>query len=335
MNTGTTNQNTTPPQARGRVGLAVSSFSAPTTMANIVAAEAAGVRQVWSTQITGAPDTLSVFSAAAVRTERVSMGVAIVPLYSRHPLALAEQALVLHDLAPGRLRLGIGPSHRSAVEGVYGIPMTAPMEHLREYVAVLRPLLWEGKVDYEGRFYRVKAQLRSTPQAPILLSALREGAFQVAGEISDGAISWMCPVPYLLKKALPALRAGAAKSGRPVPPLIAHVPVALTGDRHAVSPAAHKQLDRYAQMPFYANMFADAGFPAQPVLGPQGAQPINTLSEALIEDLVVSGDEDAVAEHLKRLLAMGLNELLVYCVPVADADAELKRLMHIIGRLDQ
>jgi hypothetical protein len=82
-------------------------------------------------------------------------------------------------------------------------------------------------------------------------------------------------------------------------------------------------------MPFYANMFADAGFPVQPA--PAGGYP--TLSEELIENLVVSGDEATVAEHLKRLLAMGLNELLVHCVPVHDLDAELRALMHMIGQL--
>ncbi len=178
--------------------------------------EAAGVRQVWSTQILGAPDALTVFAAGAVQTASMRLGMAIVPTYPRHPLALAQQALALHDLAPGRLRLGVGPSHRSAIEGAYGIPMVSPMEHLREYVAVLRALLWEGKVSYEGRFFKVNAQMPRITQTPILISALRPGAFRLAGEISDGAISWMCPLRYLLEKALPALREGAQGAGRPL-----------------------------------------------------------------------------------------------------------------------
>jgi hypothetical protein len=47
------------------------------------------------------------------------VGTAIVPAYTHHPLALGQQALAIHDIAPGRLRLGIGPSHRPLVEGVY------------------------------------------------------------------------------------------------------------------------------------------------------------------------------------------------------------------------
>ena len=310
---------------RERVGLALYGRNAAGSLSTIVAAEAAGVRQIWMTQTTPAPDTLGIFAAATVQTSRVRLGTAIVPTYPRHPLALAQQALTISDLAPERLRLGVGPSHRPIIEGVYGIPMTAPLEHLREYVTVLRATLWDGKVDYQGRFYTVKTTLSRTPRIPILISALREGAFHLAGEISDGAISWVCPVPYLLEKALPALRAGAAQSGRPVPPLVAHIPVVFSPDRQAVLAAGHQQISsRYARLPFYAKMFADAGFP----ISPDGTAP-----DALIDNLIVSGDEATIATRLADLLAAGLDELLVMLVVVADPQAEEARLMHLIGQL--
>ncbi len=309
---------------RERVGLAVYGTDAAEAVSTIIAAEAAGVRQVWMTQTPPAPDTLTLFAAAAVQTTSVRLGTAIVPTYPRHPLALVQQALALGDLAPERLRLGIGPSHRPTIEGVYGMPMTAPLEHLREYVAVLRAALWEGKVDHHGRFFTIKATLPRTPRTPILISALRQGAFQLAGEIADGAISWMCPVPYLLEKALPALRTGAARSGRPVPPLVAHIPVALGQDRHEVLAASRKQISRYARLPFYANMFADAGFP----VGPDG-----TMSDDLIDSLVVSGDEATIEKRIVEFLAAGLDEILLMPVAVADPKGEQERLMRLIGGL--
>ncbi len=312
-----------PQPLRERVGLVVAGADATTTIARIIAAEAAGVRQVWMTQITSA-DTLTLYAAAAAQTKGIRLGTAIVPTYPRHPLALALQAMTLGDLAPGRLRLGVGPSHRPTIEGVYGLPMTAPLDHLREYVTILRAALWEGQVNFQGRFYQVKASLPRTPRTPILVSALREGAFRLAGEIADGAISWMCPVPYLLNRALPALRAGAEESGRPAPPLIAHVPVALSEDRPAVLAAARQRTSAYGRLPFYAHMFADAGFP----VAPDG-----TMPDALLDTLVVSGDEAAVTARLQALLAEGLDELLLMPVIVTDADGELKRLARLIGQL--
>lgn len=310
---------------RERVGLALYGRNAAGSLSTIVAAEAAGVRQIWMTQTTPAPDTLALFAAATVQTSSVRLGTAIVPTYPRHPLALAQQALTISDLAPERLRLGVGPSHRQIIEEVYGIPMTSPLEHLREYVTVLRATLWDGKVDYQGRFYTVKTKLSRTPRTPILISALREGAFHLAGEISDGAISWLCPVPYLLEKALPALRAGATQSGRPTPPLVAHIPVAFSQNRQAVLAAGHQQISRrYARLPFYAKMFADAGFP----VSPDGTAP-----DALIDNLVVSGDESTIAIRLADLLEAGLDELLVLLIGVADPQAEEARLMQLIGQL--
>ena len=308
---------------RDRVGLVVEGPDSSAVVEAIVAAEAAGVRTVWMTQGAAAPDTLAIYAAAATRTASIVLGTAIVPTYPRHPLALAQQALTVADLAPGRLRLGVGPSHRHSMEGIYGLPMGEPLAHLREYVAVLRGLLWDGAVDHRGRYFTVRASLPRSPRVPLPVSALRAGAFRLAGEISDGALSWMCPAPYLLETALPALRAGAEAAGRPAPPLVAHVPVALSEDRAAVLAAGHQRVARYAGAPFYARMFADAGFPL-----PEDG----TVPDALVESLVVSGDEAAVRARLGELLASGLDELLVMPVPVTDLASERARLAHLLSQ---
>ena len=63
---------------------------------------------------------------------------------------------------------------------------------------VLRAVLWEGKVNHHGEFFNVVVTTpRNTARLPKLVSALEEKAFQLAGEIADGALSWLCPVPYL------------------------------------------------------------------------------------------------------------------------------------------
>jgi F420-dependent oxidoreductase-like protein len=309
---------------RERVGLVVAGPDSRTVVDLIVAAEEAGVGQVWMTQGAAAPDTLGIFTAAAMRTLTIGLGTAIVPTYPRHPLALAQQALTLNDLAPGRLRLGVGPSHKPIIEGVFGLSLDAPMKHLREYVAILHGLLNEGKSEYEGDFYRVKGTLPRPAPTPVLISALREGAFRLAGEVSDGALSWLCPPDYLLRAALPALRAGADAAGRSAPPLVAHVPIALSEDRAAVIAAGRKLIGGYARLPFYANMFTDAGFPPNAD---------GSVSDGLVDGLVVSGDEATIAARLRVLLDQGLDELLVMPVPIADEAAERQRAARLVGGL--
>jgi F420-dependent oxidoreductase-like protein len=314
----------TRPQVRERIGLTITGTDTNDAINRIVEAEQAGLRQVWLFGgSTGGADALTVAAMAATRTTQIRLGTAIVPTYPRHPIVMAQQSLAIHDIAPGRLRLGIGPSHRPIIEGMLGLSQTSPLAHLREYLAVLRGLLNEGHVDYQGTFFRVKATSRTAP-IPLLISALGPKAFHLAGEISDGALSWVCPVPYLLGKALPSLQAGAQEMSRPAPPLVAHVVVALSTDEAAVQARAQQFLLRYSKMPFYAHMFAEAGMP----VAADG-----TGLEALAKSLVISGDEATLSRRLNELLAEGLDELMVYPLMPTTERQERERLLGLLAAL--
>ena len=247
------------------------------------------------------------------------------PTYPRHPLVLAQQAMALNDIAPGRLRLGIGPSHRMIIEDIHGLPQTTPLAHLREYVEVLRAALWEGNVDHHGHFFNVVVTFPRAAQIDLLISTLGKKAFELSGEIADGALSWVCPVPYLLDTGIPALRTSATAHGRSAPPLVAHIMVAFSQDRHSVMAAGHQILDMYAKLPFYIKMFADAGFP---VSAGQTSVP-----DSLVDSLVIYGNEATIAARLTELLAAGLDELMVSLTPISDAGDEQTRLMRVIGQL--
>jgi F420-dependent oxidoreductase-like protein len=313
---------------KDRVGFVVERTSAVAAIKQIVAAEEAGIRQIWMNQAN--LDTLTIFAAAATKTSEVRLGTAIVQTYPRHPLALVQQVLVLNDIAPGRLRLGIGPSHSSIIEGIFGLPQRKPLVHLREYVEVLRAVLGEGRVNHHGEFFNVVVTpgglvtSSNTAQLPILISALGERAFQLAGAIADGALSWLCPVPYLLHTGLPALRKGASIAGRSAspPPLVAHVLVAVTTDRNLATAAGHQFIDFYTRLPFYVKMFTTAGFPT--TLG-------SAAPDALVDSLVISGNEETVTARFSELFASGLDEVMVTLLPIANKGDEQFRLMHSIA----
>lgn len=217
-------------------GFVIPRGSARSVVERIVTAENRGVPTIWSTAGGVSADTLSAFAVAASRTERIVLGTSIVPTYPRHPFVMASEVLAITEFAPGRLRLGIGPSHRPTIEGSFGIPMGKPLDHLREYVAILRSLLWRGGVEFSGEYYTVNASLPAgidPPKTPLPISTLRPNAWRLAGEISDGAISWLNPIDYVVDVALPALQQGASSADRPRPPAIVHVPVAISTDRAA------------------------------------------------------------------------------------------------------
>lgn len=312
---------------RERVGLsihAIAGVDAPTLVDLIVQAEKAGVKQVWATQGGASTDLLTAYAAAFQRTGEIRLGTSIVPIYPRHPLALAQQAATAAGLGPGRLRLGVGTSHRPSIEGVYGLKMEEPLEYLKEYIEVLRAALWDGSVDHQGRFFTAKVRMNHPQPVPVLIATLGEKAFRLAGEKADGAISWNVPARHLLDIALPALREGAASAGRAAPPLVAHVPVVLNENVAIARAAAKKALSIYARLPFYTNMWAAAGYPLQAD---------GSVSDALVDNLVVIGDEAAVAARLSELLDSGLDELLLNGLPAGDAATERTRLIRFIGDL--
>jgi alkanesulfonate monooxygenase SsuD/methylene tetrahydromethanopterin reductase-like flavin-dependent oxidoreductase (luciferase family) len=310
---------------RERIGFNIRRGRAGRAIDLIRDADRAGVGTVWMTMGATSSDTLTIFAAAAVQTEQVTFGTGIIPAFARHPLTLVSQALVLDDLASGRLKLGIGTSHRPTIEGAYHLPFDRPLEQLREYVQVLRPAIREGQVSFSGEYYSADARFPAPLPTPVMISALRENAFEMAGEITDGAISWLCPLHYLQTVARPAMERGAAKAGRDeVPPLVAHVSVSLETDRVKVRESARRELGMYAGAPFYQNMFADAGYP----LGPDLA-----YSDDLLDHLILAGDEDALGEQLVQILDSGIDEVLVMLIPGQDQQAEEQRLLRLLGSI--
>ena len=304
------------------IGAYVQTTDARNTVERIQAAESAGVPAVWLTQAGLSADSMAIIAAAAATTERIRLGTAIIQTWPRPPVLIAQQTLAIASLAPGRFRLGIGPGTAAGMEPLYGVRWRRPMTHLREYLTSLRALLHDGQVDMDGAFVKARARIAAPVDVPVLASALALGAFRVCGELADGAISWMCPWSYLHDAALPAMAAGASAAGRPAPMLVAHVPVCLSEDVATVRTAAREQAGRYGGFPNYQKMFALAGYP----------DVANGYPDALIDDLVVSGDEQNIQARLKTLLSQGATEIIAHQLFVTpDRDAETRRFFDLLG----
>jgi F420-dependent oxidoreductase-like protein len=306
------------------IGVHVAAANAKALVDGIARAEDAGIECAWLTAGGISPDPLAVLSAAALRTSRIKFGTSIVPTFPRHPLALVQGAIAVDSLAPGRLRLGVGPSHRPTIEGQWGIPFERPLEHLREYLTVLRAILYNGEVDFEGKRLTARARIAGPTGVKVMASALRANGFRLCGELADGAISWVCPLPYLRDVAVPALQQGAEAAGREKPPLVAHVPVVVSEDLESVRQGAARQIGIYPRVPFYSQMFQDAGFPE----AKEG-----TLSERMIDALVVHGNAEQVKERLRSLAQYGADELLAMPITPADDAEALPRTLKALGEL--
>src|SRR5262245_48575137 len=103
-------------------GVAIQATDAKAAINQIVQAEQAGVDSAWGTMgAAGGADLLVMFAGAAMRTERVKFGTSIVHTWAKRPLAYAQEIAALEQLAPGRFRLGLGPTTPPLAERQYGI----------------------------------------------------------------------------------------------------------------------------------------------------------------------------------------------------------------------
>ena len=311
-----------------RIGMVVTAPDSNDALSAVENLENRGIGAAWMTSgSTGGGDSLGVFTAAGPRTRSIMFGTAITQTFPRHPIAVAQQVLTLDQLAPGRFRLGLGTSGQGGVEQTLGVNFRAPLAHLREYVRILKALLQQGTVDYSGRHYQAHTSIPAPVEVPVMAAALGEGAFEMCGAEADGAISWVCPLVYLRDVALPAMERGAGQSGRPTPPLIAHVPVCVHDHPEEAREAIAEQFRGFARTPFYRNMFYNAGFPEVTE---------GLWSPGMVDAVGVYGNEEQVAEGLRAVLEMGAAEVMVSPVAAGpDRDGSLERAMGLLARVSQ
>ena len=304
------------------VGTAVTGGTITEIQAKIQRAEELGIHAAWMTTGGASLDSLTCFAASAAGTSSIKLGTSIVPTYPRHPLVAVQQAQVVAQLAPGRLRLGVGPSHRPLMESM-GINFHAPLAHLREYLQILKALLQTGSVDFDGEHYSAHASIAGPLDVQVMGSALQKGSFELCGAEADGAISWVCPATYLRDVALPAMKKGADQAGRLVPPLIAHVPICVHDNLEEVRAAMRAQFG-HPGLPFYQNMLIAAGYPE----AREGK-----WSDAMIEGVAILGDEETAAQKIQELLAMGATEVLASPITAgSDPAASLERTTKLLAQ---
>ena len=261
-----------------------------------VAAEKAGFGAAWCNHFSRHMDSLTMLAAAARATSRIELGVGVIPTYPRHPVALAQAAATVQELASGRLVLGVGVSHRIVIEGMHGLDYTSQLGHLREYLTVLGALLTEGHCSFRGEHYRVQAaiQFPGAGPVPVIAGAVGPAMCRLGGELADGVNTWMAGPRYIQDVVAPMAREGAGVSGRSSPRIVAGIPVALDSNRARVREVAASTFAMYGTLPNYRRMMDRAG-----VDGPA--------------DVVIAGDEEAVESGLRSFFEAGATD--VWAVP--------------------
>lgn len=302
-----------------RIGMAFGDVRGPSPIPEITrqihAAAAAGVQSAWISDGVGW-DALTALAAVGPLSPAIELGTAVVPFPQRHPLLLARQALTTQASVGGRLTLGIGAGISRMVGTMYGLPTDRPARRLREYLEVLRPLLRGEPVDHHGEHYTaVSALTLPAETAPavgapsVLIAALGPVMLAVAGELADGTITWMTGPRTLGDHVVPSITRAA---GGRAPRIVAGFTVCLTADEDGVRARFAEQFALAGQVPEYRAMLDREG-----VAGPA--------------DVVLAGDEGAIAKQLDRIRDAGVTDVMLAPVGTADEQRRTTEFLSTIG----
>jgi alkanesulfonate monooxygenase SsuD/methylene tetrahydromethanopterin reductase-like flavin-dependent oxidoreductase (luciferase family) len=193
--------------------------------------DAAGYAGVWSwdhfisrgVRTDPVLEAWTTLTAAAMVTERLTVGTFVANVMNRHPAVLARMAATLQQASGGRFALGIGIGGHPAEHEAYGIDFPTAVErarHLEEAVAVLRALWSGGPVTRPSDLYPLRdahAFPAPTPAPPILIGAGTPAGARLAARIGDGWAAESDTFERLLPTYLDALvAAGRDRSSQRV-----------------------------------------------------------------------------------------------------------------------
>ena len=288
-----------------RIGIGIGDVRGPNTAKALVhqaqQARDAGFDTVWAAQAMGW-DSLVALATVGAAVPGLRLGTSVVPVPQRHPLVLASQALSVQAATGNRLTLGIGAGVSTLTARMFGLTNDRPARRLREYLTVLKPLLRGESVDHRTdtltAFGAVGVPGAEPPE--VLLAALGPAMLRVAGELADGAVTWMTGPRTLADHIVPTITRYAA-----APRVVAGLLTCVTHNEAAVRARIGEQFAIAEQVAEYRAVLDREG-----VTSPG--------------DVVVAGDEDSVSRQLRRIRDAGATDFLA--VPYGTEEEQARTL---------
>ena len=309
--------------------------SLDTALDRVRLAEQLGYHSVYTTHVAGR-DSLTVLAAYANVSESIKLGTGVMPIYSRSPAATAQQAVTVDEICDGRLHLGIGVSHRVTVENWYGGVIGKPVSEMRDYVAALRAM-FAGEDPPESetfptRFHFLGVQPRA--DLPIYVAGLSPKMLELAGQVADGLILWLCNPDYIRDVVVPHVREGRRKAGKSLDgfDIVAAVPTAVTDEVDGARATLRADLSPYFLLPFYRQMIERSGYEADVRLFDEAFERGDAsgaaiaISDGFLENLAAIGPPDIAAAAVERYRDAGATSPCIGAIPGTEFTNALEAL---------
>ncbi len=298
-------------------------------------------------------DPLVAMAAAAGATSRIHLGTAVTEALRRHPVELAQAFLTLDHLAPGRIICGLGSGEALNLLP-YGIPFERPVGRLEEAVQIIR-LLWsqDGPVDFEGEHFQLRQAvlgLKPSPQGPpeIWLAAHGPRMLDITARYADGWLpEYMSLENYRTRLERMELgRRAAGRSSTPFTPAMyaklvladsheqAHAILAMPLLRAlALTQPAEAYARHGAVHPLGENANGIRDFIPVRFTRAQALSLVEGVPSRVVEDGVLHGTPEEVAEQLGRYCAVGLRHVVLWNVTFFGDASLIRRSYELMGGL--
>jgi probable F420-dependent oxidoreductase len=295
-------------------------------------------------------DPFLVLALAAQATTRLKLGTAVAIAFPRSPAVTALSAWTLQKLSRGRFTLGLGTQVRAHIERRYGLRWSAPAPWMREYVLALRAI-WDAwqqgrQPAFRGRHYTIDLSVPlfdpgpvEHPRIPVHLAAVNPHLCRVAGEVADGLRPHpVCTPAYIREVMLPAVRTGAARTGRSLDGFALSIKplIATAADDATLAERIRDVRARvafYASTPAYRAAFDMHGHGALAdelkllARAQRWEEMPGRISDAVVEQYACVGSYAAIADKLAARYG-GLVSHVEFSIPVqSPADAATLRAM--------
>jgi alkanesulfonate monooxygenase SsuD/methylene tetrahydromethanopterin reductase-like flavin-dependent oxidoreductase (luciferase family) len=306
--------------------------SLETALQRVEQAERLAYESAYVTHI-AARDSVTTLMAYAARSERLLLGTGVTPIYSRTPVATAQSFGTLDEFSGGRAIIGLGVSHRPAVEAWYGQKIEQPLREMREYVGVVRAILRnedppQGET-FHSYFHFMGFEPR--PDIPIYLAGLAPGMLRLAGEIADGVVLWLCNPEYIRSTVVPSIAEGRAKAGKSPDgfDIVAAVPSAVTSEPDHARAQLRSELIPYFSLPFYRKMIELSGFGDD--LAGFDSEGVDAISDEFLARLAAIGTAEEAEAVVRSYADSGATSPCIGGISKTDFDTTLEALAGCLG----
>jgi 5,10-methylenetetrahydromethanopterin reductase len=307
------------------------------SLASIKKADELGFYAVYAADETWHKDLWLLFAAAAAQTSRIRLGPSISGIVLREPTLIAQAAATLDELTGGRAEVAIS-SGNFGLLAQYNIDWakTKPLSRVKEAVHVIRTLLDDGVVTYDGEFFKYNGLFTFArpvqERLPVKMGAMRgPKSFEASAEFSDGCHHALSYTREAYEYMIEHCTIGAKRAGKDVQDLDlgSWVVFSVAEDSAVAKDAARSMVGLYASSMPHEQLRRNGVEPEEvaPIIEAIGAgemaKGIELTSPDLAERLSIAGTPEEVTEKIRtNIEPTGVNHMIL-----AITDASLVKAL--------